>query len=226
MEHTPLIVAPSILSADFSHIAEEVQNVALTNAKWLHLDIMDGEFVPNITFGPKFILDLRPCSALVFDAHLMIDKPERYVELFARSGCDYITVHAEATVHLHRVLQMIHGFGCKAGVAIVPSTPVCMIEPILDSVEQVLVMTVNPGFGGQQMIPSTLNKISDLAQIREDEGYDFLISTDGGINLKTVEDVAKAGADVAVCGSAFFGCDDQAEFVDQMIALAQQAYTK
>ncbi|MFA6845045.1 MAG: ribulose-phosphate 3-epimerase [Sphaerochaetaceae bacterium] len=226
MEHTQLIVAPSVLSADFSHMAEEVQTINLSAAKWIHFDIMDGLFVPNITFGPKFIQDLRPCSTLVFDTHLMIDSPERFVEQFARSGCNYITVHAESTVHLHRVLQMIHGCGCKAGVAIVPSTPVCMIEPILDIVDEVLVMTVNPGFGGQQLIGSTLLKISQLAQIRDDEGYSYLINTDGGINTKTISDIARSGADIAVCGSAFFNSDDRSAFVDDMIRLADVEYAK
>ena len=226
MEHSKLILAPSVLSADFSRMAEELETINQSAAKWIHFDVMDGRFVPNITFGPKFIQDLKPCSSLVYDTHLMIDEPEKYVELFARSGCDYITVHAEATVHLHRVLQLIHSCGCKAGVAIVPSTPVCMIEPVLEDCDLVLVMTVNPGFGGQQIIPSTLHKVSDLAQIRDDEGYGYLVSVDGGINEKTITDAVLAGADVAVCGSAFFSSDDRAAFADEMIRLADEALSR
>lgn len=213
-----LVIAPSVLSADFSHIADEVSTIKDSGAHWVHLDVMDGQFVPNITFGPKFIRDIRSCSQLPFDTHLMIDRPERHIESFATAGSDYITVHAEATVHLHRVLQQIRSYGCKAGVSIVPSTPVCAIEQVLDIVDLVLVMTVNPGFGGQQLIPSTLRKVAQLAELREDEGYDYLVSVDGGINARTVAQVYDSGADVVVAGSAFFGADDRAAFVRQMQA--------
>lgn len=216
MTQPHLIIAPSMLASDFSRTREEVSTIADSGAGWVHLDVMDGSFVPNISFGPKFIADLRAHSNLPFDAHLMIDQPERYIDEFARAGCDYITVHSEATIHLHRTLSLITDTGVKSGLSLIPSAPVSSIGEVLEMVDLVLVMSVNPGFGGQSLIPSTLKKIEELAAIREREGYHYLISVDGGVNLNTVEEVARRGADVVVAGSAFFNAPDRARFVTEM----------
>ena len=206
-----IIVAPSVLSADFSDIKAELDRIKASTAPWVHLDVMDGEFVPNITFGPKFVSDIRKHSDLFFDAHLMVNKPERYIDDFAIAGCDAITVHSEATLHLDSVLNRIRSLGKKAGVSIVPSTPVCMIEPVLDLCDIVLIMSVNPGFGGQKLIPYTLDKVRELVALRKNRSY--LISIDGGVNLSTIEQVASSGVDAVVAGSAFFSSEDPAGLV-------------
>jgi ribulose-phosphate 3-epimerase len=214
------IVAPSLLSADFSRVAQDVALVGTSGAQWVHLDVMDGNFVPNITFGPKFIADIRDKSPLVFDTHLMITDPERYVSAFAQAGSDIITVHSEATRHLHRVLQSIHDEGKQAGVSIIPSTPVGTLEPILSEVELVLIMSVDPGFGGQKFIPYSLEKIKQLAALRERDDLSFRISVDGGVNEHTFADILAAGADVLVVGSAFFATPDKRRFVELLQGLA------
>jgi ribulose-phosphate 3-epimerase len=202
------LVAPSILSADFGHLADEVRRIEEGGGDWVHMDIMDGVFVPNITFGPAMVASLRQHSRLPFDTHLMIVHPEEYISHFADAGSDIITIHYEATVHVHRVLSQIRKIGKKAGISIVPSTPAAMLSEILPELDLILVMTVNPGFGGQQLIPQTLNKVSQLAEMRRSGGHDYLIEVDGGINRESCKTAIEAGADVLVAGSAVFDSDN------------------
>ena len=218
-------IAPSILSSDFSNMRDAVDQVEVSGAGIVHFDIMDGVFVPQITFGPKLVKDIRPHSSLVFDAHLMIVNPETQIDAFVDAGCDYITIHQESTVHLHRALTKIKERGVRCGISIVPSTPVASIVPLLDMVDLVLVMTVNPGFGGQKLIQSCLDKIVQLGGIRKEEDYDYLISVDGGVNLGTIQDVVAAGADIAVTGSAFFDASDRSAFVQRMHSLAMESFS-
>lgn len=207
------LYAPSILSANFSKLSTEMEKINSSGADWVHLDVMDGRFVPNITFGPKLVKDLRPLSDLPFDVHLMIDEPEKYIDDFADAGADYITFHLEATIHAHRVIQMIKKKGVKAGISIVPSTPVSHLDELLPILDLVLVMTVNPGFGGQEIIPACLKKVSDLKEKARKMNYSYLVAIDGGVNRKTAEDARNAGTDVLVSGSAFFKAENPSEEV-------------
>lgn len=207
MKH-PIVAAPSVLACDFADIASGLAVIHKAEARWIHLDVMDGAFVPNISFGPKMVADIRSRTDRTLDVHLMVADPERFVDPFAEAGADYITFHAETAVHAHRLTQRIRDRNCRPGVAIVPSTPISTIEELLPVVDLVLVMTVNPGFGGQSLIPETIGKVARLAARRRDEGLGFRLSVDGGINHNTARAARDAGADVLVSGSAFFNADD------------------
>lgn len=204
MVSSRILTAPSILSADFSRMGEEIKKIEQSGGDWVHVDVMDGCFVPNITFGPKMVEDIRKYTSLPFDVHLMTVNPEQLVQRFAEAGADYITFHLEAVTHAHRTVMLIQGTGKKAGISIVPSTPAFLLQELLPEVDLVLVMTVNPGFGGQKLIPSCLEKVRYLHQVREERGYRFLIAVDGGINQLTAPQAIQAGANVLVLGSAFF----------------------
>lgn len=199
------LLAPSILSADILKLADQIKTVEDNGADLIHIDVMDGRFVPNITFGPVIVDTVKRTSSLPADVHLMIVKPENFINKFAKAGAEYITVHQEACLHLDRTIQQIKDAGCKAGVSLNPATPVSLLENILPDLDLVLIMSVNPGFGGQSFIPYSLQKIADLVNLRKKTGSHFQIEVDGGINTDTAADTAKAGADILVAGDAVFG---------------------
>ncbi|MGP6138735.1 MULTISPECIES: ribulose-phosphate 3-epimerase [unclassified Jeotgalibaca] len=201
-------IAPSILSADFANLEKDVKRAEKAGANYIHIDAMDGQFVDNITLGPNIVQAIRPHTKLPLDCHLMIQNPEKHISAFAKAGADIITVHVEATPHIHMAIQMIKKEKIAAGVVINPGTPVAMIESVLGDVDMVLVMTVNPGNGGQPFIESTLSKIALLKELREKHGYTYEIEVDGGISDKTIKRVLEAGADVFVAGSYLFGAPD------------------
>ena len=207
-------IAPSILASNFAKLGEEIQDVEKGGADYIHVDVMDGHYVPNISIGPMIVEAIRPVTKLPLDVHLMIDNPDQYIEEFAKAGSDIITVHQEACAHLHRTIQLIKSHGVKAGVVINPGTPADMIKPILGEVDLVLLMTVNPGFGGQSFISSVLPKVQQIADWRTDMGLDFEIEIDGGVNTETAKLCTDAGADVLVAGSAVFKKEDRREAIE------------
>jgi len=214
------LIAPSILSADGGRLHEEIAAVEKAGADWIHIDVMDGHFVPNITMGPAIISALRKTTKLPFDVHLMIENPEKYIESFARAGADIITVHVEAANHLHRTIDIIKKAGKKAGVSLNPATPLTQIEEILPDIDLLLIMSVNPGFGGQQFIKTTLPKIIKAKKMLSTLSNKPLLEVDGGVNLKNIANIARAGANVLVAGASIFGTDDYQKTIAALKAAA------
>lgn len=210
------LIAPSILSADFAHLHGDIKMINESNADWFHVDVMDGNFVPNISFGFPVISSVQHYARKPLDVHLMIVQPERYLEEFKRAGAKMLTVHYEACTHLHRTIDAIHELGMKAGVALNPHTPVHLLEDILTEADLVLIMSVNPGFGGQKFIENTYRKLRALKKMREDTGTDFLIEVDGGVSSHNAMALLKAGADVLVAGNSIFSAEDPAGAIAAM----------
>jgi ribulose-phosphate 3-epimerase len=216
-------LAPSILSADFARLADQIQAATEGGASVMHLDVMDGHFVPNITIGPPVVASIRKHTNLPLDCHLMIEHPDEFIPAFVDAGANWISVHQEATRHLNRTLELIRSHGADVGVVINPATPVETLSEVLDLVDYVLVMSVNPGFGGQKFIPGSLHKIANLARIRQARGLDYRIEVDGGVSLETVGDVVRAGAEILVAGNAVFGKGDPKKQAEQLLKAAVEA---
>ncbi|OMC82933.1 ribulose-phosphate 3-epimerase [Viridibacillus sp. FSL H8-0123] len=216
-------IAPSILAANFSKLADEVKQVEAAGAKLIHIDVMDGHFVPNITMGPIVVEALRPVTDLPLDVHLMIENPDQYIEDFAKAGADYITVHVEACRHLHRTIQLIRSHGVKPGVVLNPHTPIETIQHVLEDIDMVLFMTVNPGFGGQKFIHSVVPKVEQLSTIIKEKGLNVEIEIDGGINAETIIPCAKAGATIFVAGSAIYGKEDRSKALQEIQLAGERA---
>lgn len=210
------MIAPSILSADFARLGEEINAVADAGADVIHVDVMDGHFVPNITIGPPVVKAVRRITDLPLDVHLMIENPDQYLEAFAAAGADWITVHAETGYHLHRTIYSIKDLGKKAGVVLNPATPLSCLDYILEDVDLVMIMSVNPGFGGQSFIPSSLAKIRALKRMIDEKGLNVGIEVDGGVSPKTIGPIVEAGANIFVAGSAIFGADDYAAVIEAL----------
>ncbi len=208
MQKQPIRIAPSILSADLLRLEEQVKAVTENGAGFIHVDVMDGHFVPNLTFGPNMVKALKRITDVPLDVHLMISNPDQYIDTYARAGADILTVHQEACTHLHRTIQTIHNQGIKAGVSLNPATSLSTIENVLDDMDLLLIMTVNPGFGGQKFIPQGLKKIAEARKMIDAAGRDILLEVDGGVDTQTVESIVQAGARVLVSGSAIFGRND------------------
>ncbi|MGI8384507.1 ribulose-phosphate 3-epimerase [Robertmurraya sp. P23] len=209
-------IAPSILSADFSKLGEDIKDVERGGADYIHVDVMDGHFVPNITIGPLVVEAIRPITKLPLDVHLMIENPDQYIEAFANAGADYITVHVEACKHLHRTVHYIKSFGVKAGVVLNPATPVQTIEHVIDDIDMVLLMTVNPGFGGQKFIEGVLPKIRQVKDLVDKKGLSVEIEVDGGVNEETARKCVEAGANVLVAGSAIYNEKDRKKAIEKI----------
>lgn len=212
-----VIVAPSVLSADFLHLERDIQMLNESEAQWIHLDIMDGRFVPNISFGLPIVSAVSSITEKVCDVHLMIEEPEKYIEAFAKAGADVLTLHYEATRHLHRAMQQVRDAGMKAGVVLNPATPVELLRDVLPYLDLVLLMSVNPGFGGQKFIPQILDKTKRLRRMIDEGGYDVLIEVDGGVNAETGPQLVEAGADALVAGSYVFGSKDPAAAIRSLM---------
>ena len=209
-------IAPSILSADFANLERDIRLVDEKGADYIHVDVMDGQFVPNITLGPNIVSAIRPVTDLPLDVHLMVQEPERFIEAFAEAGADILTIHQESTVHIHRGMQMIKNAGVKAGVVINPGTPVSAIEHVLSMADLVLIMTVNPGFGGQAFLPECLTKVEQLDALRKEKGYSYEIEIDGGVDDKTAKSCVEAGADVLVAGSYVYNAPEPGERIAKL----------
>jgi ribulose-phosphate 3-epimerase len=216
------LIAPSILSADFTRLKEEIQAVETAGADWIHADVMDGHFVPNLTFGPMVVEAVRKATALPIDVHLMIHEPDRYIADFAKAGATYISVHVETCAHLNRTVQLIRDSGARPGVVLNPATPLETLQWILEYLDFVLVMSVNPGFGGQRFIPNSIDKISHLKKMITEKRLQTLIQVDGGVSPQTIADIAAAGADVFVAGSAIFNSPDYRRTILAMRQLANR----
>lgn len=197
-------LSPSLLSADFANLSQAIKLIEEKNASFVHIDVMDGHFVPQVSYGQPVISSIKKCTKLPFDVHLMVENPENSIQSYIDSGADFVTFHFEATNHVDRCIQIIHENGKKAGIALCPATPISFLDEVLPYIDIVLVMTVNPGWGGQKLIPYTVNKVKKLADIQRDKGYNFKISVDGGINQNTLNSVLDAGTDIVVSGSSFF----------------------
>jgi len=220
-KNNKIYIAPSILSADFLRLEEQVRLVTENGASFIHIDVMDGHFVPNLTFGHNMVKNLKRFVKIPLDAHLMISNPDQYIEEYAKAGANILTVHQEACTHLHRTIQSIHQNGMKAGVSLNPATPVHTLEDIIDELDLILIMTVNPGFGGQKFIRQGLTKIEQARELINSTGKDIYLQVDGGVNTETAADIVKAGADVLVAGSAIFGKPDIVKAMKDIEAAAE-----